>query len=49
MQNGDTTSVLTLLNVNWKHTGLYQCIDRHTGDTKEVAVFVPGEAWFVYL
>lgn len=44
VQSGVTTSVLTLLHVSWKHTGVYQCSDRLTGETKEVAVFVPGEA-----
>uniref|UniRef100_A0A8C4GL34 receptor protein-tyrosine kinase n=1 Tax=Dicentrarchus labrax TaxID=13489 RepID=A0A8C4GL34_DICLA len=43
-----TTSVLTLWNVSWKHTGVYQCIDRHAGETKEVAVFVPdSDVWFI--
>lgn len=41
-----TTSVLTLHNLSWKHTGVYQCNDRHTGETKEVAVFVPGKGSF---
>uniref|UniRef100_A0AAQ4RG28 receptor protein-tyrosine kinase n=1 Tax=Gasterosteus aculeatus aculeatus TaxID=481459 RepID=A0AAQ4RG28_GASAC len=43
-----TTSVLTLHNLSWKHTGVYQCNDRHTGETKEVAVFVPdADVWFI--
>lgn len=48
VQTGATSSVLTLWNVSWKHTGVYQCIDRLTGETKEVAVFVPDpDMWFV--
>lgn len=49
VQSNSTTSVLSLRNVNWKHTGVYQCIDQHTRETKEVAIFVPGEACFVHL
>lgn len=46
IQSGrNTSSVLTLRNVSWKHTGVYQCIDRSTAEAKEVAVFVPGESW----
>ncbi|XP_037531550.1 platelet-derived growth factor receptor beta [Nematolebias whitei] len=42
------SSVLMLKNVNWKHTGVYQCVSRSSGETKEVAVFVPDpEVWFV--
>lgn len=48
VQSGPTSSVLTLWNVSWKHTGVYQCTDRLTGETKEVAVFVPGGACFVH-
>uniref|UniRef100_A0A672YVZ5 receptor protein-tyrosine kinase n=1 Tax=Sphaeramia orbicularis TaxID=375764 RepID=A0A672YVZ5_9TELE len=45
---GDTSSVLTLWDVSWKHTGVYQCIDRRTGETEEVAVFVPDpDMWFI--
>ncbi|KAM3612001.1 uncharacterized protein V6R79_000788 [Siganus canaliculatus] len=48
VQSSVTTSVLTLLKVSWKHTGVYQCVDRHSGETKEVAVFVPDpEVWFI--
>uniref|UniRef100_A0AAQ5XGZ5 receptor protein-tyrosine kinase n=1 Tax=Amphiprion ocellaris TaxID=80972 RepID=A0AAQ5XGZ5_AMPOC len=48
VQTGTTSSVLTLWNVSWKHTGVYQCIDRLTGETKEVAVFVPDpDLWFI--
>uniref|UniRef100_A0A3Q4H9B1 receptor protein-tyrosine kinase n=1 Tax=Neolamprologus brichardi TaxID=32507 RepID=A0A3Q4H9B1_NEOBR len=43
-----TSSVLTLFNVSWKHTGVYQCIDQRTRDTEEVAVFVPDpDVWFI--
>ncbi|XP_041845675.1 platelet-derived growth factor receptor beta-like [Melanotaenia boesemani] len=43
-----TSSVLSLWNVSWKHSGVYQCVDRLIGDTKEVAVFVPDpEVWFI--
>ncbi|XP_059202331.1 platelet-derived growth factor receptor beta [Centropristis striata] len=48
VQSSPTSSVLTLWNVSWKHTGVYQCIDRHTEEPKEVAVFVPdNDVWFV--
>ncbi|CAJ1058556.1 platelet-derived growth factor receptor beta [Xyrichtys novacula] len=43
-----TSSVLTLWNVSWKHTGVYQCVDQNTGETKEVSVFVPDPmVWFI--
>ncbi|XP_035765342.1 platelet-derived growth factor receptor beta [Neolamprologus brichardi] len=48
VQSGATSSVLTLFNVSWKHTGVYQCIDQRTRDTEEVAVFVPDpDVWFI--
>ncbi|XP_038555192.1 platelet-derived growth factor receptor beta [Micropterus salmoides] len=48
VQSSVTSSVLTLWNLSWKHTGVYQCIDRLTGETKEVAVFVPDpDVWFI--
>lgn len=48
VQSGNTSSALTLWDVSWKHTGVYQCIDRHTGLTEEVAVFVPDpDVWFI--
>ncbi|XP_044061327.1 platelet-derived growth factor receptor beta [Siniperca chuatsi] len=48
VQSSATSTVLTLWNVSWKHTGVYQCIDRQTGETKEVAVFVPDpDVWFI--
>lgn len=51
VESGDTavrvssagSSVLTLQNVNWNHTGTYQCVDQRSGENQEVAVFVPGE------
>ncbi|XP_038132848.1 platelet-derived growth factor receptor beta [Cyprinodon tularosa] len=45
----DPTSVsLTLNRVSWRHTGVYQCIDRLTDEMAEVTVFVPDpEFWFV--
>ncbi|KAG7518131.1 platelet-derived growth factor receptor beta [Solea senegalensis] len=47
-QIGTTSSVLTLLNVSWKHTGVYLCVDQYTGETKEVSVFVPDpDVWFI--
>ncbi|XP_074529985.1 platelet-derived growth factor receptor beta [Halichoeres trimaculatus] len=47
-QSGSTSSVLTLWNVSWKHTGVYQCLDQNTGETKEVSVFVPDpNVWFI--
>lgn len=45
----DISSVLTLRNVSWKHTGVYQCRNLESGETKEAAVFVPGEARLIYL
>ncbi|XP_054453535.1 platelet-derived growth factor receptor beta isoform X2 [Anoplopoma fimbria] len=48
VQSSVTSSVLTLRNVSWKHTGVYQCTDRHTEETKDVAVFVPDpDVWFI--
>uniref|UniRef100_A0A8C5DK09 receptor protein-tyrosine kinase n=1 Tax=Gouania willdenowi TaxID=441366 RepID=A0A8C5DK09_GOUWI len=47
-QKDDESSALTLLSVNWKHTGVYLCTDPYTGETKEVAVFVPDPGvWFI--
>lgn len=48
VQSNITSSVLSLWNMSWKHTGVYLCVDRHTGETKEVAVFVPDpKVWFI--
>ncbi|XP_019109315.2 platelet-derived growth factor receptor beta [Larimichthys crocea] len=46
--SSSTDTVLTLLNVSWKHTGVYQCFDELTEEIKEVAVFVPDpNVWFI--
>lgn len=45
VQNSDASSTLTLWSVSWKHTGVYRCTEERAGEMKEVAVFVPGEAW----
>uniref|UniRef100_A0A7N8XWM8 receptor protein-tyrosine kinase n=1 Tax=Mastacembelus armatus TaxID=205130 RepID=A0A7N8XWM8_9TELE len=43
-----SSCVLTLWNVSWSDTGVYQCTDSHTGETKELAVFVPDpDVWFI--
>ncbi|XP_076021053.1 platelet-derived growth factor receptor beta [Genypterus blacodes] len=48
VQNGDSSSTLTLWSVTWKHTGVYRCTEEHPGDMKEVAVFVPDpDVWFI--
>ncbi|XP_054647909.1 platelet-derived growth factor receptor beta [Dunckerocampus dactyliophorus] len=48
LQNGAKSSALSLWDVSWKHTGVYQCTDGLTGETKEVVVFVPDpQIWFV--
>ncbi|KAM4622063.1 platelet-derived growth factor receptor beta [Polymixia lowei] len=48
VQDSSTSSVLTLMDVSWRHTGVYECTDLLTGETKEVAVFVPDpEEWFI--
>ncbi|CAL8355137.1 unnamed protein product [Merluccius merluccius] len=40
------SSVLTILDVSWKHTGVYVCMD--TTESQEVAVFVTDpDVWFV--
>lgn len=38
-----TSSVLHLENVTWRHTGVYVCSENGSEETREVAVFVPGE------
>lgn len=38
-----TSSVLSLENVTWRHTGVYVCSENGTNDTRELSVFVPGE------
>ncbi|XP_061901939.1 platelet-derived growth factor receptor beta isoform X1 [Entelurus aequoreus] len=48
VENGAKSSALSLWDVSWKHTGVYQCTDGLTGETKEVVVFVPDpHIWFV--
>lgn len=46
VQVSSAGGVLTLPKVTWKHTGVYQCVDRQTGESQEVAVFVPGESCY---
>ncbi|KAM4586511.1 platelet-derived growth factor receptor beta [Fundulus diaphanus] len=42
------TVALTLNNVSWEHTGVYQCYDPTSGETSEVLVLVPDpEVWFL--
>lgn len=48
VQHSDMTSVLSLFDVSWKHSGVYLCIDRITGESQEVVVFVPDpHVWFI--
>ncbi|XP_061691843.1 platelet-derived growth factor receptor beta [Syngnathoides biaculeatus] len=48
VSNGTKSSALSMWNVSWKHTGVYQCTDRQNGERKEVEVFVPdSQVWFV--
>uniref|UniRef100_A0A3B4AYB0 receptor protein-tyrosine kinase n=1 Tax=Periophthalmus magnuspinnatus TaxID=409849 RepID=A0A3B4AYB0_9GOBI len=48
VQNTDMTSVMTLFDVSWKHSGVYLCMDRKTGKSQEVIVFVPDpNVWFI--
>ncbi|CAL1613295.1 unnamed protein product [Knipowitschia caucasica] len=48
VQNSDMTSVMTLLDVSWKHSGVYLCIDQVTGESREAVVFVPDpDVWFI--
>ncbi|XP_067313071.1 platelet-derived growth factor receptor beta [Pseudorasbora parva] len=43
-----TSSVLSLEQVTWRHTGVYVCSENGTDDIREVAVFVPDpEVWFL--
>ncbi|KAK7137584.1 hypothetical protein R3I94_013287 [Phoxinus phoxinus] len=43
-----TSSVLSLEQVTWTHTGVYVCSENGTNETREVAVFVPDpEVWFL--
>lgn len=48
VQNSKMASVLSLYDVSWKHSGVYLCIDRLTGKSLEVVVFVPDpDVWFI--
>lgn len=38
-----TSSVLHLENVTWTHTGVYVCSENGSEESREVAVYVPGE------
>uniref|UniRef100_A0A8C1PAC5 receptor protein-tyrosine kinase n=1 Tax=Cyprinus carpio TaxID=7962 RepID=A0A8C1PAC5_CYPCA len=43
-----SSSVLSLEQVTWRHTGVYVCSENSTNETREVAVFVPDpEVWFL--
>lgn len=37
------SSILHLENVTWRHTGVYVCSEDGTEESREVAVYVPGE------
>ncbi|XP_064207920.1 platelet-derived growth factor receptor beta-like isoform X2 [Anguilla rostrata] len=46
--NGTTSSVLTLENVTWEHTGTYVCEEPASEEAVEVSVFVPDkDVWFI--
>lgn len=48
VRGNDSSSLLTVQSLSWRHTGVYQCFDRLTGETQEVAVFVPDpDVWFI--
>ncbi|KAI1902952.1 hypothetical protein AGOR_G00021870 [Albula goreensis] len=48
VQNGTTSSVLTLENVTWRHSGIYVCEEVASDQTVEILVFVPDkDVWFV--
>ncbi|XP_062281892.1 platelet-derived growth factor receptor beta [Scomber scombrus] len=47
-QISTTSSVLNIWYLTWKNTGVYECLDETTEETKEVAVFVPDpDVWFI--
>lgn len=48
-QSDAMTLALTLINVTWQHTGVYQCIDVISREIKEALVLVPGKIRFVFL
>ena len=41
------SAVLRLENVTWRHTGVYVCTEEGSRQTREVAVFVPGETYIL--
>ncbi|KAJ8266013.1 hypothetical protein GJAV_G00124920 [Gymnothorax javanicus] len=48
VQNESTSSVLTLQNVTWRHSGVYICQEPSSDEALEVSVFVPDEdIWFI--
>uniref|UniRef100_A0AAY4B6X6 receptor protein-tyrosine kinase n=1 Tax=Denticeps clupeoides TaxID=299321 RepID=A0AAY4B6X6_9TELE len=48
VDNRRATSVLSLTNVTWKHTGSYVCEEPISYESKAISVFVPDpEVWFV--
>ncbi|KAK6298309.1 hypothetical protein J4Q44_G00313640 [Coregonus suidteri] len=48
VENQNTTSVLILDNVTWRHTGVYVCAEAWTDEAREVAVFVQDpDVWFI--
>ncbi|KAJ8383630.1 hypothetical protein AAFF_G00216010 [Aldrovandia affinis] len=48
VQNGNTSSELSLENVTWRHTGIYVFEEPASDETVEVSVFVPDvDVWFV--
>ncbi|XP_029367799.1 platelet-derived growth factor receptor beta isoform X2 [Echeneis naucrates] len=48
VRRGPNSIVLTLCDVSWRHTGIYQCTDQTSGESQEVVVFVPDpDVWFI--
>ncbi|XP_061104771.1 platelet-derived growth factor receptor beta-like isoform X2 [Conger conger] len=48
VENGTTSSVLTLKNVAWNHTGVYVCEEPASDEAVEVSIFVPDkDVWFI--
>ncbi|TRY91336.1 hypothetical protein DNTS_030142 [Danionella cerebrum] len=44
----NTSSMLRLEKVSWRHTGVYVCIEKLSNQSREVAVFVPDpDVWFL--
>ncbi|XP_035377625.1 platelet-derived growth factor receptor beta isoform X1 [Electrophorus electricus] len=43
-----SSSTLSLENVTWRHTGVYECFENETAETREVAIYVPDpDVWFL--